>query len=165
VFAGYGIVAPEYGWNDYARANVAGKLVIVLDGEPSRPAPGDPAKADANFFKGDTRTFYSTRDFKYHEAARRGAAGILVVYDRSAGRTYSTFQTLAKLEGVALSAPQRKAPIISGLPHASFAAPANLSARSPTTPIETPCRAMKTAPPTNCWPFAASLASQPPSTS
>jgi Zn-dependent M28 family amino/carboxypeptidase len=115
VFAGYGIVAPEYGWNDYARANVAGKLVIVFDGEPSRPAPGDPAKADANFFKGDTRTFYSTRDFKYHQAARRGAAGILVVCDPSAGRTYSTFQTLAKLEGVALSAPQRKAPIISGL--------------------------------------------------
>jgi len=115
VFAGYGIVAPEYGWDDYKGAEVTGKLVIVLSGEPSRPTPGDPNTADPSFFKGDARTYYSTRDFKFDLAAKRGAVGILVVYDPDASGTYAVLQRLATLEGFALAEPPGGATVISGL--------------------------------------------------
>jgi Zn-dependent M28 family amino/carboxypeptidase len=115
VFAGYGIVAPEYGWNDYKGAEVTGKLVIVLSGEPSRPTPGDPSTADPAFFRGDARTYYSTRDFKFDLAAKRGAAGILVVYDPDASGTYAVFQRLATLEGFGLAESPGGANVISGL--------------------------------------------------
>ena len=107
VFAGYGISAPEYGWNDYEGVDVKDKLVLVLSGEPSRP---DPA-----FFKGGTRTYYSTRDFKFDLAAKKGAAGILVVYDPDTARTYSLFQTFAKMEGFGLASARDSATVISGL--------------------------------------------------
>ena len=102
VFAGYGIVAPEYGWDDYKDADVRNKLVIVLSGEPSAPDKRDPSKLDPLVFKGDTRTYYSTRDFKYDLAARKGAAAILVITDPEKSITYSLFQTFAKMEGFAL---------------------------------------------------------------
>lgn len=116
VFAGYGVVAPQYGWDDYAGVDVRGKVVIVLSGEPSRPDPKDPKKLDESFFKGDTRTYYSTRESKYEIASKRGAAGILVVYDPSTARTFSIFQAFAKMEGFALKpARPNEEPVISGL--------------------------------------------------
>jgi Zn-dependent M28 family amino/carboxypeptidase len=115
VFAGYGIVAPEFGWDDYRRVDVRRKLVLVLSGEPSRPSPSDPGAPDRAFFGGHARTYYATREWKFAEAARRGAAGILIIYDPDAGRTYATFQTLAKQEGFALAAPQTDATVIAGL--------------------------------------------------
>lgn len=102
VFAGYGIVAPEYGWDDYKDADVRNKLVIVLSGEPSASDKRDPSKLDPSVFKGDTRTYYSTRDFKYDLASRKGAAAILVITDPDKSITYSLFQTFAKMEGFAL---------------------------------------------------------------
>ena len=100
-FAGYGIVAPEYGWNDYEGVDVKNELVLVLSGEPSRPDTSDPKKPDRGFFKGDMRTYYSTREFKFDLAAKNGAAGILVVFDPGKANTYSLFQTFAKMEGFA----------------------------------------------------------------
>ncbi len=109
VFAGYGIVAPAYGWDDYKDIEIRNKLVIVLSGEPTRP--DDPA-----FFKGAMRTWYSTRDFKFDLAAARGAAGILVVSDPQKSPAYSIFRTFAKMEGSALK-PSRgeTSPLITGL--------------------------------------------------
>ncbi|MBA3770610.1 MAG: peptidase M28, partial [Blastocatellia bacterium] len=78
VFAGYGIVAPQYGWDDYKDADVRNKLVLVLSGEPSRRDATDAKKSDATFFRGETRTYYSARESKWVQAAKRGAAGILV---------------------------------------------------------------------------------------
>ncbi|MDI1243198.1 MAG: M20/M25/M40 family metallo-hydrolase [bacterium] len=98
VFAGYGITAEQYSWDDYKGVDVKGKLVLVLSGEPSRPIEGD-TQPDPAFFKGVVRTYYATRDAKYEEARRRGAAGILVIYDPEKANTYSLFQTFAKLEG------------------------------------------------------------------
>ncbi|HQZ97497.1 MAG TPA: M28 family peptidase [Pyrinomonadaceae bacterium] len=116
VFAGYGIVAPEFGWDDYKGVDVRNKLVIVLSGEPSQPDRNDPKKSDSAFFKGDTRTYYSTREAKYDLAGKRGAAGVLVVYDPDASKTYSLFQTFAKMEGFGLKpANINSAPLISGL--------------------------------------------------
>ncbi|MEP6919296.1 MAG: peptidase M28, partial [Acidobacteriota bacterium] len=103
VFGGYGIVAPEYGWNDYDGIDLRHKLVLVLSGEPSRPDTTDPKTPDPAFFKGTTRTYYSTREFKFDLAAEKGAAGILVVYDPATANTYSLFQTFAKMEGFALA--------------------------------------------------------------
>ena len=71
VFAGYGIVAPEYGWDDYKGMDVRNKLVIVLSGEPSAPDKKDPKKVDSTFFRGDTRTYYSTRESKFDVAAKK----------------------------------------------------------------------------------------------
>ena len=116
VFAGYGITAPQFNWDDYKGTDVRNKLVLVLSGEPSKPDATDSKKFDPLFFRGDTRTYYSTREFKYEEARKRGAAGILVITDPEKARTYSLFQTFARMEGMALrdSSPHT-APAISGL--------------------------------------------------
>lgn len=74
IFAGYGIVAPEYHWNDYAGLNVKGKVVVVLVNDPGFKS-GIP-----NFFKGDTMTYYGRWTYKFEEAARQGAAGLLIVH-------------------------------------------------------------------------------------
>ncbi|TGE14462.1 M28 family metallopeptidase [Hymenobacter elongatus] len=75
VFAGYGVVAPEYGWNDYAGLDVKGKTVVVLVNDPGNAAN------DTTFFKGKAMTYYGRWDYKYEEAARHGAAGVLIVHD------------------------------------------------------------------------------------
>ena len=73
VFAGYGIVAPEYGWDDYAGLDVKGKTVVVL--------VNDPGHTDPKLFDGKAMTYYGRWTYKYEEAARQGAAGILIVHD------------------------------------------------------------------------------------
>lgn len=87
----------------------------MLSGEPSRTDTRAPNILDAAFFKGDTRTYYSTRESKFDIAAQRGAAGILVVYDPDKANTYSLFRTFAKMEGFALASPRPSATVISGL--------------------------------------------------
>ncbi len=75
VFAGFGIVAPEYGWNDYEGLDVNGKTVVVLVNDPGFGA------ADSTLFKGQTMTYYGRWTYKYEEAARQGAAGCLIIHD------------------------------------------------------------------------------------
>jgi Zn-dependent M28 family amino/carboxypeptidase len=75
VFAGFGIVAPEYGWNDYADLDVKGKIVVVLVNDPGF------GTEDASFFKGNTMTYYGRWTYKYEEAARQGALGCLIVHN------------------------------------------------------------------------------------
>ncbi|MGD8414486.1 MAG: M28 family metallopeptidase, partial [Candidatus Latescibacterota bacterium] len=78
VFAGYGIVAPEYGWNDYEHVDVEGKTVLVLVNDPGF------ATQDETLFKGKAMTYYGRWTYKYEEAARQGAAGVFVVHETSA---------------------------------------------------------------------------------
>src|SRR5882672_7022779 len=78
VFVGYGIVAPEYGWNDYANADVRGKTVVVLINDPGY------ATKDPKVFKGGTQTYYGRWAYKIEEAARHGAAAVLLVHDEAA---------------------------------------------------------------------------------
>ncbi|TFF35158.1 M28 family metallopeptidase [Mucilaginibacter psychrotolerans] len=73
VFAGFGVVAPEYNWNDYKGLDVKGKTVVVLVNDPGFKAP-------ERLFKGDTMTYYGRWTYKYEEAARQGAAGVLIVH-------------------------------------------------------------------------------------
>ncbi len=72
VFVGYGIDAPEYKWNDYAGVDVKGKVLLLIVNEP-------PSNDDA-FFKGKTMTYYGRWTYKYEEAARRGAVGVLIIH-------------------------------------------------------------------------------------
>jgi Zn-dependent M28 family amino/carboxypeptidase len=73
VFAGFGIVAPEYKWNDYAGLNVKGKIVLVM--------VNDPGFYDSTLFKGHTMTYYGRWTYKYDEAARQGAKGCLIIHN------------------------------------------------------------------------------------
>ena len=75
VFAGYGVVAPEYDWNDYEGIDVQGKTVVVLVNDPGFAA------GDSAFFKGETMTYYGRWTYKFEEAARQGAAGCLIVHE------------------------------------------------------------------------------------
>ncbi len=72
VWVGYGIHAPEYNWDDYAGVDVKGKIALVIVNEP----PSD----DEKFFKGKALTYYGRWTYKYEEAARRGAVGVLIVH-------------------------------------------------------------------------------------
>jgi len=74
VFAGYGIVAPEYGWDDYAGLDVRGKTVVVLVNDPGY------ATLDTARFDGRAMTYYGRWTYKYEEAGRQGATGVLVVH-------------------------------------------------------------------------------------
>ena len=75
VFAGYGVVAPEYKWDDYAGLDVKGKIVVVLINDPGN------AGNDTTLFKGKAMTYYGRWGYKYEEAARHGASGILIIHD------------------------------------------------------------------------------------
>jgi Zn-dependent M28 family amino/carboxypeptidase len=78
VFVGYGIVAPEYAWNDYAGIDVHGKTVVVLVNDPGY------GSKDPTVFKGGAMTSYGHWSYKLAEAARQGAAGVLLVHDADA---------------------------------------------------------------------------------
>lgn len=78
VFVGYGIVAPEYAWNDYADIDVRGKTVLVLINDPGY------ATKDPKVFKGGSMTYYGRWAYKVEEAARQGAAGVLLIHDNDA---------------------------------------------------------------------------------
>jgi len=78
VFAGYGVVAPEYQWNDYAGLDVKGKTVVVLVNDPGF------GNGDETLFKGKTMTYYGRWTYKFEECARQGAAACLIVHDTAA---------------------------------------------------------------------------------
>jgi Zn-dependent M28 family amino/carboxypeptidase len=72
VFVGYGIHAPEYKWDDYAGIDLKGKVALVIVNEP----PSE----DEKFFKGRAMTYYGRWTYKYEEASRRGAVGVLIIH-------------------------------------------------------------------------------------
>ncbi len=89
VFAGFGVVAPEYNWNDYAGIDVKGKTVVVM--------VNDPGFYDSTLFKGHTMTYYGRWTYKYEEAARQGAKACLIIH-RTASASYP-FQVVQSSNG------------------------------------------------------------------
>lgn len=86
VFAGYGVVAPEYNWNDYAGLDVKDKIVMVMVNDPG-------FGVDSTLFKGDTMTYYGRWTYKFEEAARQGAKGCLIVHNtKAASYPFSVLQ-------------------------------------------------------------------------
>jgi Zn-dependent M28 family amino/carboxypeptidase len=96
VFCGYGIVAPEYGWNDYEGIDMKGKTAVVLVNDPGFESE------DSTFFKGNTMTYYGRWTYKYEEAARQGAEGILIVH-QTAPAGYPWFVVENGFMGAALN--------------------------------------------------------------
>jgi len=72
LYVGYGISAPEYNWDDYKGVDVTGKVLLMLVNEPP--------SGDIRFFKGPALTYYGRWTYKYEEAARRGAVGVILVH-------------------------------------------------------------------------------------
>lgn len=75
VFVGYGIVAPEYDWNDYEALDVEGKTVVMFVNDPGY------ATQDPELFNGNAMTYYGRWTYKFEEAARQGAAGALIIHE------------------------------------------------------------------------------------
>ena len=74
VWVGYGIVAPEYNWDDYAGISVEGKTVVILVNDPGY------ATQNPELFNGNKMTYYGRWTYKYEEAARQGAAGAIIIH-------------------------------------------------------------------------------------
>jgi Zn-dependent M28 family amino/carboxypeptidase len=91
VFVGYGVSAPERGWDDFKGVDLKGKIAVVLVNDPDFEAkPGDDAYGK---FGGQAMTYYGRWTYKYGEAARRGALGVLIVHETpGAGYGWSTVQ-------------------------------------------------------------------------
>jgi hypothetical protein len=88
VFVGYGIVAPEYKWDDYKDADLRGKVLLFMNSDPE----GNPA--EPNLFAGKTRLWYGRWDYKYLMATKKGAVGAIIVHTTpSAGYGWQVIQT------------------------------------------------------------------------
>src|SRR5205823_8920246 len=81
VFVGYGIVAPEYGWDDYKGVDVRGKTILMLINDPPIPDPKDPSKLDDKMFKGRAMTYYGRWTYKYEIATAKGATAAIIVHE------------------------------------------------------------------------------------
>jgi Zn-dependent M28 family amino/carboxypeptidase len=93
IFAGYGVEAPEFNWDDFKGVDVKGKTIIVLVNDPAVPDPSDPAKLDPKTFGGDAMTYYGRWTYKFEEGARKGAAGVLIVHETGpAGYPFAVVQ-------------------------------------------------------------------------
>jgi len=81
VFVGYGVVAPEYGWDDYKGLDVRGKTIVMLINDPAVPDPADAAKLDEKLFRGRAMTYYGRWTYKYEIATEKGAAAAVIVHE------------------------------------------------------------------------------------
>jgi Zn-dependent M28 family amino/carboxypeptidase len=81
VFVGYGVVAPEYGWDDYKGLDVRGKTIVMLINDPQVPGTGDPKTLDDKMFKGKAMTYYGRWTYKYEIASEKGAAATIIIHE------------------------------------------------------------------------------------
>ncbi len=81
VFVGYGVVAPEYQWDDYKGLDVRGKTLLMLVNDPAVPDPKDPTKLDPNLFKGRAMTYYGRWTYKYEIASEKGATAVILIHE------------------------------------------------------------------------------------
>jgi Zn-dependent M28 family amino/carboxypeptidase len=84
VFVGYGVVAPEFDWDDFKGVDVRGKTIVMLAGDPPVPDPANPAALDRAVFKGAALTYYGRWPYKYEMAAKKGAAVAIIVHETGA---------------------------------------------------------------------------------
>jgi Zn-dependent M28 family amino/carboxypeptidase len=96
IFVGYGVVAPEYRWDDFKGVDVRGKVVVMLVGDPPVPDPRDSARLADSLFKGKAMTYYGRWTYKFEQGAARGAAAVLLVHQTGpAGYPWATVQSNA----------------------------------------------------------------------
>jgi Zn-dependent M28 family amino/carboxypeptidase len=100
VFVGHGIVAPEFKWNDYAGADMKGKIALIMVNDP--PAPAD----EPELFGGEALTYYGRWTYKYEEAAKQGAAGAILIHTTESA-TYPWQVVQSSWSGTQYSLPAR----------------------------------------------------------
>src|SRR5438128_2450896 len=118
VFVGYGVVAPEYGWDDYKGVDVKGKTVLMLINDPAVPAagqsasktgeitPADMEHLDSAMFKGKAMTYYGRWTYKYEIATQKGAAAVLIVHETvPAAYPYSVVRSSNSIEAFDVMSP------------------------------------------------------------
>jgi len=93
VFVGYGVVAPEFNWDDYKGLDVKGKTLVMLVNDPPVPDASNSAELDAKTFGGKAMTYYGRWTYKYEIAAQKGAAGALIIHETGpAGYGFNVIQ-------------------------------------------------------------------------
>ena len=93
VFVGYGVVAPEYGWDDYKDVDVRGKTIVMLINDPAIASPNDSTQLDSAIFRGNAMTYYGRWTYKYEIASEKGAAAAIIVHETGpAGYPYEVVQ-------------------------------------------------------------------------
>jgi Zn-dependent M28 family amino/carboxypeptidase len=108
VFVGYGVVAPEYGWDDFKGVDVRGKTIVMLINDPAIPDPNDPAKLDEKMFKGRAMTYYGRWTYKFEIAAEKGAAAAIIIHETEpAGYPWAVVQGSNSRENFDLQASDR----------------------------------------------------------
>jgi len=108
VFVGYGVVAPEYGWDDFKGTDLRGKTLVFLINDPPIPSPNDPSKLDDSMFQGKAMTYYGRWTYKYEIAAEKGAAAAIIVHETiPAAYPWSVVANSNAKEDFALDAPDR----------------------------------------------------------
>ena len=105
VFVGYGAIAPEHQWNDYAGANVRGKVVVILSGDPQVADAKDPGKLDERYFQGRALTYHGRTGTKLDRAFTQGAAAVIILYTALPGP--SLFQNFGR-ENMILRGPDER---------------------------------------------------------
>jgi Zn-dependent M28 family amino/carboxypeptidase len=123
VFVGYGVVAPEYGWDDYKGVDVKGKTIVMLVNDPAVPDPRDPSKLDPNMFKGKSMTYYGRWTYKYEIASKLGAAAAVIIHETGpAGYPFEVVVGSNTHENFDIQTPDRNAsqvPVRSWIPYAT----------------------------------------------
>lgn len=107
VFAGYGIHAPEEHWDDYKGLDCHGKILVIMVNDPP------PTKAEATRFSGESMSYYGRWVYKFEEAARRGAAGVLLIHT-DATATYPWSVVLNSFSGERFQAAERQGNSLEG---------------------------------------------------
>ncbi len=93
VFVGYGVVAPEYGWDDYKGVDVKGKTLVMLVNDPPVPSSSNPGELDPKTFGGRAMTYYGRWTYKFEIASEKGAAGALIIHETApAGYPFEVVQ-------------------------------------------------------------------------
>jgi Zn-dependent M28 family amino/carboxypeptidase len=108
VFVGYGVVAPEYGWDDFKGVDVRGKTLLMLIGDPPVPDPKDPSKLDEKRFKGRAMTYYGRWTYKYEIAAKRSATAAIIIHETEpAGYPWQVVKSSWSKENFELDQPDK----------------------------------------------------------
>ncbi len=80
VFVGYGVEAPEYGWDDYKGVDVRGKTVLIMVGDPPIRNANDSTQLDSTMFRGKAMTYYGRWTYKYEKLSEKGAAAAIIIH-------------------------------------------------------------------------------------
>jgi len=110
VFVGYGVVAPEFDWDDFKGVDLRGKTLVMLAGDPPVPDPGNPSSLDPKIFKGTALTYYGRWTYKYEMAAKKGAAAAVIVHETgAAGYAFDVVKASWGRENFGLAGPDEAA--------------------------------------------------------